>query len=744
MGHSEKIYEQEMQHGHIDLGIDKVVMFGVAGRGKTCSLHALLGLPPPDPGSTELMERPITISVISSDDGKQWKKMTSEEVHERIAQIIGSRPVISEHTSERTSEHNSERIGEQPSNVAVNEPHPPTEGDASIAPEATVISPTVFEGEGAPGAKSMSELAQKLLSKMKKDFVLRINALALLSEPIYKQDWVYLIDSGGQQEFHEVLPIFLNGASDFIYVLKLDDPLDQPPELCFRDSSGTPMSKPHPSFLTNEQILKHCMHTINSFTTKNEDRTPPQILILGTHRDKVKKEELPQKLKAVNKIVKQTVEDTVMKDQVIFCGKQYVFPINAKEPEEEDMECAKKCQEILNEKHGRKRKPVPLRWYALQYMWQEATQELKRNVLSKQECLDIAKSLHIDNKSCEEALIFFNALNLLFYWPEILPDLVFVETKVILDKVSELVKKCYEMKENPSPTGGEWHAFLDYAKVTEARLKLFTKHYVDQMFTPGHLIDLLKGLLIIAKLPNDEWFMPSLLKMVRKDKVEDYRVNSKTALVVHFPNCRPLTGVFCCMVAFVLSPDNTYNDNPCLWRVLKDDGDEDDGEEDSSNEDDEKSQLPTRNVIKFHVEGFPGYVTMIDYFTHFEVHVHVEVDTKEKELWQLVRHSVIKGLKEASNMLGYTDNIFQLAIVCSHHPRTPHPAIVNGRGMWTCSKNKAKGGEVPLLSIPWWRETIPGGKKYPLTNLAMCHMLHAFIWLLHLPLLFVCLLLPQK
>ena len=541
--HSEKIYEQEMQRGHIDLGIDKVVMFGIAGSGKTSALHALLGLDPPDQGSTPLMERPITVMVISGDDGEQWKKMTRKDVHERIAQIIRSRPVAStssehisepsdegtseytsEHTSEDKSEHASECPSEENSSTTASEP---IEGGVNIG---TVTTPEV---EDTPGVQSTSQLAQNVLSKVKKEFVSLINTLVPSCEPIHEQNWVYLIDSGGQHEFHEVLPIFLNGASDFIYVLKLNDQLDKPPQLSYHDSSGEPVSKPYPSFLTNEEILKHCMHTIHSFTSKNEDNNPPQILILGTHRDEVKKEELSQKLKAVNNIVKLTG----IKSQVVFQGENYVFPINAKEPDEKDKECAKKCQEILNQKHGIRRRKVPLRWYALEYMMQEAAQALERNVLSKDECLEIAKKLDINGESCEEALKFFNALNLLFYWPTILPDLVFVDTKVILDKVSELVKVCYQMKTTPSPAEGDWHDFLDYAKVTETRLKKFKTHYVyeNQMFTPKDLIKLLKYLLVIAKLPNDEWFMPSLLKMVPRDKIEDYRVNRQTAMVVHFP-----------------------------------------------------------------------------------------------------------------------------------------------------------------------------------------------------------------
>ena len=37
-----------MKRGHIELDIDKVVMFGIAGSGKTCALAVMLGDDPPD------------------------------------------------------------------------------------------------------------------------------------------------------------------------------------------------------------------------------------------------------------------------------------------------------------------------------------------------------------------------------------------------------------------------------------------------------------------------------------------------------------------------------------------------------------------------------------------------------------------------------------------------------------------------------------------------------------------------
>ena len=61
--------------------------------------------------------------------------------------------------------------------------------------------------------------------------------------------------------------------------------------------------------------------------------------------------------------------------------------------------------------------------------------------------------MEIDEESCEEALQFFNRLNMLFYFPNILPNLVFMDPQILLDKLTELVEEsycmCQEMKDQP-------------------------------------------------------------------------------------------------------------------------------------------------------------------------------------------------------------------------------------------------------------------------------------------------------
>ena len=90
--HSKQIYKQEMKRGHILLDLDKLLMFGMAGSGKTCSLAALLGLAPPDIRcSTPLMKRPIEVVFMDVDGEKRWTIRTAEQLQDKIAEVIRSR-----------------------------------------------------------------------------------------------------------------------------------------------------------------------------------------------------------------------------------------------------------------------------------------------------------------------------------------------------------------------------------------------------------------------------------------------------------------------------------------------------------------------------------------------------------------------------------------------------------------------------------------------------------------------------
>ena len=163
---------------------------------------------------------------------------------------------------------------------------------------------------------------------------------------------------------------------------------------------------------------------------------------------------------------------------------------------------------------------------------------------------------------------FFDGLNMLFYFPNILPQLVFMEPQMLLDKVSELVEETYSMRQGKKgqAVDGEKLRFRDYGEVTEEFLGEFESHYEPPLFTPKELVTLLKGLLVFAEMSEDVYFMPCLLQVVAWEVVEKHRVSREKALALHFPDSGPLMGMFCSTVAYLLSPGNSH---PCPWRVVQ-------------------------------------------------------------------------------------------------------------------------------------------------------------------------------
>ena len=529
------------------------------------------------------------------------------------------------------------------------------------------------------------------------DFLKLVHSSSPSSEPILEQRWLYIIDSGGQPEFHNMLSVFVQNTTACIFVFRIHEELDDcPPVAFYRDGSSVGVSDI--LGLTNRKIFQQFMSTMRSFRSK-KNGDPPRIVLLATHRDKVKKRKLLKLLEKRHKELKAILQSQ-FKHQLMYRNsyEEFIFTINAKEPEEIDRETANEIREKITQVCPRKKMQIPLRWHLLDDRSRRISGDLKckRKVLSRKEYGEIAKSLNIDKKSCEDALEFFHSLNTIFYFPKALPKLVFLDPQTLLDKLSELVVESYRMNQKATQSSfvqarmpEDYHfLFHEFAQVTEELLSEFEEHYNPPMFTSKDLVILFEKLLIFGKLNEGVWFVPSLLPYLKKEVVGQYRISKGGALLINFPHGGPQNGIFCSTVSFLLSTDNT---SPCPWKVL---------------EESNKPVCLKRNIIVFTVGGFPGEVCLIEEWTHFEVHMNTQ-QKQERDLWKLVYEAVFCGLKKAAETHHYsdTDNAPQPAIICPKqhidHPSMLHPATIDCEGNWTCTKSSRWFGKVTTETIPW-------------------------------------------
>ena len=74
-------------------------------------------------------------------------------------------------------------------------------------------------------------------------------------------DWRYLIDSGDQIEFLEVLPAFLQNTSVCLFITKLSEMLSERPQIKYFKDGKLVGELPLCPF-TNEEMLMRCVQTI--------------------------------------------------------------------------------------------------------------------------------------------------------------------------------------------------------------------------------------------------------------------------------------------------------------------------------------------------------------------------------------------------------------------------------------------------------------------------------------------------
>lgn len=404
-------------------------------------------------------------------------------------------------------------------------------------------------------------------------------------------------------------------------------------------------------------------------------------------------ETVEEKNKRIEKII-----PLKFKDQIIRCSKEkLIFEINALNPDSTDKMTAERIRRYITEQCKPDEVEIPIRWHAFDQKLRSIADGLGRKVMSRQECWKVAQSLGLDEPSFNGALEFFHNVSLMFYFHEILPEIVFIDPQVMLDKVSELVEFMFELREpvdqnKSSPESPDvgllppgWQKFNTFGQITKEFLedKRFSEHYHPGIFTCDDTIKLLVDLLIFANLSTDEdpdtWFMPSVLKQVPAVKMKEACV-SALPLVIDFEDGGPQSGIFCSLISHLLS----HNHHPCPWKLCLSAGE------------------PTylyRNCIQFVVPKYNGYVTLIDRYEYFEVHVSTS-EREMQELWHHVRNAVFDGINTVRETLGYSENEPRAAIICPSsacNANEPHPAFIKTE-TWSCTNDDRRFGNLSELN----------------------------------------------
>ena len=635
-----------MKEGYIEVSIIKCLLLGMAGVGKTCLLHLLLGMLPPHlRQSTACIEQAIRAICVKYgiDSQGEWQKVDSDGLRDRLAGSVFC--------------HQKEDV-------------PPVPASDASLPFDQEEEASDFTG---PGSHTMEDIVKLLEEETQ---------LGRLQD----MTWVYLVDSGGQPQFHELLTAFFRNAAIGIFVHKLSERLDDHPHVKYFDKKGKECGTGYHSSLCNQNIFQHCIQTVQSLPYSTEETTCPRLAVVGTFRDEehlCKGESRDEKNKQLREILRP------ISDSVLFLTglQEVIFPVNAVSPNDEDKEIAKKLKQKIESLKPSPEK-LPLKWYGLELELEKIAAQRNRWVFTKDECLQVAQRLHFpSDEALDAALVHLDKLNVFLYYPSVLPELVFCSPCVLLDKISELVEESFRLKHGPDPYAlveGKFSDFCNKGLITAQLLGGYPKHYTE-FFTQAHLLKLFESLLIVAPIDHDTYFMPSLLDVLKQSDFE--RPSCGCQLVISFKGKYAPLGLFSSLVAFLLS-DKT---EPNPWVIFGD------------------TTKLYRNHITFYLDSYPGSVVLIDSAAFFEVYLILDC-TDLPQLYQdtcrYVSHTIEMGLDEAIKARNFQNVRYHKAISCPCEEgcRTLHPALLHvcsGTQFWKCTKRQGMCGKLDERHLTW-------------------------------------------
>ena len=488
--------------------------------------------------------------------------------------------------------------------------------------------------------------------------------------------WIHFIDSGGQPEFHDLLPLFIPNTSVVVFVFKLSESLQCKPKVEYFGSSGR-IGDPYISYLTHKEILEHSLKTFHGSSGHT-----PMILVIGTHKDcepKLEVEDLKHCLSH--------------KDNVIFFGDEPFVSINCMSKDDGEMadviegiRCA-----ILEAAESNDSAKTPLAWFGLEMELKKAS-KTKAGVLTIEECKVVAnKFLLFRNNSgqFEAALQHLVEQNIVLHYPEILPDIVFFDTQVLFTEVTCIIQHHYKLKNSKLPRIRDMKRFVDSGYISiEIINRINKKHDLE----PKIFLKLLSQLNIISAIhKTDFYLMPALLSNTENPDKTVISIPGKTTyppLCITFGGgCAP-NGLFCSLVAHLLHSED--------WKLCM------------------KGNTPSccfHNCVAF-VYRVQTVVTLMDLFSHFRVYVQTP-ETTCCHIKEIV-HTSIDEVHKVSK-LECTD-----AIICPSHPeKKEHLALwlLHPNECYQCTDDNRISGNIPVECM-CWKKPLTGNDK----TVLICYM----------------------
>ena len=660
-------------------------MCGLPGTGKTCAQNLLLNKEALSDDSTQIADRTVRATRVSYDKNN-WDEVTRKEMLGRLKDNLLQKEASATISKQKTPTSTSGQTSEHLKQSKISEYTNSESGDNTA------------DSNGIHDDKNITVITEVLKTESVKGFQ-------------DKEDWLYIIDSGGQPAYQELLPLFTRAASLNIITIDLSKGLEEELELKYRiDGKSYPCHSKSTqlacfeSTISSGAIFKPLIIPGVTDTDPKAKQSRSMHMILGTHYDKeVGEQAYCLYEERLSKFV-SSLESYLCKRIIKTPADSVVFYVNSlAEPSEREKYREKVCKAIWDNGSDASCKfTLPIRWFAFELSLPESC------VITEEEAISIGGKCEMGKNDTKEALRYLHHVSLVLYYPNL--ALVFTSPQPILKILSQLLAltyQYYDADKTPDLTIENGRISLDDVKdlrkgflKENLLLEIFktSSKVSSEHFKLSGLIDILRQLNIIHSEQNGSYFIPYALPSFKTSdqKFKKEPSFSKPLCILYWTEegrenqKLPIPqGVFPLAIVYLLNQEEVKISEPTDETYMYRDA---------------MTLLYRRNFLH-----------MINWYSHIEVHY-----IGPKEDCSDICRLVFKAITDGSTKINIKHDYIHLGFTCKHNKII----IVDEKGN---RKTPCSSTELPCSldddTYKCWFATSSGNVLYSIISILILYFL---------------------
>ena len=650
----QQILQQCLEGGYLNLGNLKGILTGKARAGKSHSKARFFNMEPPTVavstgvaegavrGSTGVMMagvRGISHDVICA-RLDEWFCMSPQQSLELLAQAVREGLLVGDL---------AKVVQQSIAMLQAMQLNPVDTASSTSQSNESTPGPNLVTAATPSPLPQISTTQQQLAQLIEK---------CPVAQKIFELQLMHFVDSGGQPQFHEVLPAFIHNTALIVVVLNLSEELSAYSQMEFCDEKGKTHKEECASLLSNEEIMEHQVRTLQAKPSGLSEDRKSMVVAVGTHRDVEERMAREGTLKETraqkNEKLRKIFLPWLLHMLILYRPPgEVIFPVNMLKPDDDDWRVLRFLRQKIMEANLFTTIKIPAGWFMLEQDILKFAAGKGRKIVLVSECVRIADCLKISGEILEAALLYFHSLNVFLYCPQVLPGLVFIDPQVPLNCVYELV--AFQFKMSCGAAMGV--AADDYERLMKGAVTLkfmkskhFTHCFVSELYEPRHALKLFQSLFIAAPLGSGEYLMPFLLKFVAKTELHTYLPSRSfpVALLMLFrskstqeisiaPN-----GTFCGLVACLISK---YK-----WSISRNIGG--------------ATECLARNIAILSYDQPPVTITLVNRQSFFSVYVQSDDKYVYKHFSPELRQTMFDAVESVLTAFKYNNSRPTLAFPC--------------------------------------------------------------------------------